>query len=286
MRIDTAFHSLLVGFQGLNQSHNFYLPATRGEVCLLLYNLLKLGPLGDGETGLVTSVVDGDTIHVQVGWEDVCVRLIGIDTPEMGEYFSYQAKDALTNLVGGKAVRLETDVEERDQYGRLLAYVWTTDGQVWEMANETMLLLGLATLYTVPPNVRYIERLQNAQDVAQAQHAGMWGGSSVSPLQILDVNYDAPGNDNFNLNEEYVVFEVLVSGSVVGYAIEDETGHRYDFPDRVFQRGQVFTLHTGVGTDAQTDLYWGATGSAIWNNSGDTVRVLDPVGQIVTSYSY
>jgi hypothetical protein len=100
------------------------------------------------------------------------------------------------------------------------------------------------------------------------------------------VNYDAAGNDNFNLNEEYVVFEVLVSGSLIGYAVEDQSGHRYDFPDRVFQRGQVFKLRTGVGTDTQTDLYWGMTGSAICNNDGDTVKVLDPQGQIVTSWSY
>ena len=68
--------------------------------------------------------------------------------------------------------------------------------------------------------------------------------------------------------------------------MEDQSGHRYEFPDRVFQAGQVFKLHTGQGTDTQTDLYWGATGSAIWNNDGDTVKVVDPQGHVVTSYSY
>jgi competence protein ComEC len=107
-----------------------------------------------------------------------------------------------------------------------------------------------------------------------------------SPLEIVTVRYDAPGNDNTNLNEEYVVFKVLVPLSLLGYAVEDEYGHRYDFPDRTFEKGQTFTLHTGKGTDTQTDLYWGASGSAIWNNDKDTVKVLDPGGQVVTSQSY
>jgi competence protein ComEC len=108
-----------------------------------------------------------------------------------------------------------------------------------------------------------------------------------SPLEIVTVTYNAPGNDdNNNLNEEYVVFKVLVSTNLLGYAIEDEYGHRYDFPDRTFEKGQTFTLHSGEGTDTQTDLYWGARGSAIWNNDSDTVKVLDPGGDVVTSHSY
>jgi hypothetical protein len=109
---------------------------------------------------------------------------------------------------------------------------------------------------------------------------------SGSPLEIVSVNYDAPGNDNNNLNEEYVTFRVLVSGSLQGYAVEDAANHRYNFFSRVFSSGAVFKLHTGVGADTQTDLYWGQSGSAIWNNDGDTVKVIDPHGQVVLSHTY
>jgi hypothetical protein len=68
--------------------------------------------------------------------------------------------------------------------------------------------------------------------------------------------------------------------------VEDQTGHHYRFPDRAFAKGDVFKLHSGAGTDTQTDLYWGASGAAIWNNDGDTVKVLDPRDQIMESFGY
>lgn len=109
---------------------------------------------------------------------------------------------------------------------------------------------------------------------------------SGSPLRIVSVHYDADGNDHKNLNDEYIVFEVLQSGSLQGHTVEDEANHRYHFPSQAFSAGQVFKLHTGSGTSTDTDLYWGESGTAVWNNDGDTVKVLDASGKTVTSYSY
>ncbi|MHB1344030.1 MAG: thermonuclease family protein [Thermoleophilia bacterium] len=258
----------------------------RGEVAQVLYNLLALieeGPVDPppANTAQVTGVTDGDTIRADYGGTNESIRLIGFDTPETGEPFSAEAKSALTALVGGKTVELEFDVTQRDQYGRLLAYVWVGS----TMANAEMLRQGLATLYTVPPNVKYVSTFQAAQDEAQAANRGIWGAAAGPPLQITSIHADASGNDNDNLNDEYIVFKVLVSGSLIGYSVEDDAGHTYYFPDRVFQTGQSFTLHTGSGTDSQTHLYWGS-GSAIWNNDGDTVKVLDPEGYVVVSKGY
>ena len=211
------------------------------------------------------------------------MRLIGIDAPETGENFSQQATDALTKLVDGQEVDLVLDQQTRDQYGRVLAYVFLEDGV---MANAELLRQGAATLYTVPPNIKYVDTLQAAQDEAQAAGAGMWGAAAPSPLRIVTVNYNPPGDDTLDLNEEYIVFQVLVTTSLRGYAVEDESGHRFDFPDRILKKGQDLTLHSGKGTNTGTDLYWGASDAAIWNNDGDTVKVLDPRGHIVEDYAY
>jgi micrococcal nuclease len=230
----------------------------------------------------LVDVVDGDTIVLDLAGEQEEVRLIGIDTPEAGEDFADEATAALKAILGTGAIRLEEDVEERDQYGRLLAYVWVSS----TLVNAELLRQGLATLYTVPPNVKYVEVLQAAQDEAEAAQSGVWGEPTETPVRIIRVEYDAPGDDSLNLNEEYITFKVLVSGTLLGYSVEDQTGHRYRFPDQVFNKGDVVKLHSGAGVDSQTDLYWGASGAAIWNNSGDTVKVLDPQDQIVETYDY
>ena len=230
----------------------------------------------------VTEVIDGDTIGVTYNGLHESVRLLGIDASETGEAYNAEATAALKKLVGGKTARLEFDVVRRDQYDRLLAFVWVGS----TTANAEMLRLGLATIYTVPPNVKYVEVLRAAQDEAQAARRGMWGAPAGSPLEIVSIHSNAEGNDNNNLNDEYVVFKALVAGTLAGYAVEDQTGHRYDFPDRVFQKGQAFTLHTGSGTDTQTDLYWNMSKSAVWNNDGDTVKVLDPQGHVVLNRDY
>jgi competence protein ComEC len=107
----------------------------------------------------------------------------------------------------------------------------------------------------------------------------------VASLEIVSVDNNAPGDDNANLNEEYITFRILESGSLAGFAVEDESGSHYDFPDRRFSAGQLLTLHTGSGTDSQTHLYWGST-REVWNNGSDTIKVFDPRGQTVIEHLY
>ncbi|MHB9149135.1 MAG: S-layer homology domain-containing protein [Thermoleophilia bacterium] len=275
------YNGLLAGLVDFGAAWDPWAPATRGEVAQVLHNLLERP-----EPVEVLSVIDGDTIQVRYRGHDESIRLIGLDTPESGEPFSHEASIALADMLQGQEITLEFDVEPRDIYGRLLAYVWLFDGDVHWMANETMLLLGLATLYTVPPNVKYVERFQQAQTLAQVQGAGIWGEATQSPLEIASIHADAAGNDTYNLNDEWIEFRVIVSGALAGYAVEDQAGHHYDLPDRVFTAGQVFKLHSGAGADTQTDLYWGMSGSAVWNNDGDTVKVLDGRGHVLLSQTY
>jgi micrococcal nuclease len=130
-----------------------------------------------GPSVAVTDVVDGDTIRVALDGADVTVRLIGIDTPEReGPYtdeecFGRAASRYTAEALDGRRVVLEFDVEATDRFGRTLAYVWL-DGA---MFNEAILRDGYAVLATFPPNVRYVERLGEAQARARDERAGLWG---------------------------------------------------------------------------------------------------------------
>ena len=128
----------------------------------------------------VQRVTDGDSIWCEGRIE---VRLLGIDAPEMNQgSLGRRSREALVRLLPpGTPVRLETDVRERDQYQRLLAYLWRGD----TLVNARLVREGWAMLYTVPPNVRYVERIQAAQDSARALGAGLWaeGGFDCIPSQ-------------------------------------------------------------------------------------------------------
>lgn len=126
----------------------------------------------------VARVTDGDTFHCRDGRK---VRLIGVDSPELAQGDAGRmARDALRRLLpAGRAVRLELDAAPRDRYGRVLAHVWAGD----TLVNEAMVRGGWALLYTVPPNVRYVRRLERAQREARARGAGLWerGGFDCAP---------------------------------------------------------------------------------------------------------
>lgn len=159
---------------------------------LLLAPVLLLaacrGSSGDGPPGaaVVERVVDGDTLVVAVGGDDETVRLVGVNTPETVapdrpvECFGPEASDHLHELLPpGTAVRLERDVEPRDRFGRLLAYVYRHDDDL--LVNEDLVAGGYAEARSYPPNTALDAQLQAAQQQAQSIQAGQWGACSAAP---------------------------------------------------------------------------------------------------------
>jgi micrococcal nuclease len=130
--------------------------------------------------------VDGDTFVVRVGGREESVRLIGIDTPESVsrdrpvECFGPEATARTRELLPlGTGVRLERDVEARDAYGRLLAYVTRDDGL---FVNLALVEEGYAEASAFRPNVAHQDELDRAEDAARADQRGLWpacGGTDV-----------------------------------------------------------------------------------------------------------
>jgi micrococcal nuclease len=127
------------------------------------------------------SVSDGDTIRVDIGGQVETVRLILIDTPETHdpnnppECYGTEATAFLEGfLPRGSALYLETDVSERDRFGRLLRYVWLDRGDEVYLVNEAMVRSGYAAQSTFPPDVKYEERIQEAARFARNHGYGLW----------------------------------------------------------------------------------------------------------------
>lgn len=125
----------------------------------------------------VVRVVDGDTFQVLRHGRDVTIRLVGIDTPEVGWYGGeaecYGARAGLfvRDLLEGERVRLEFDLERIDPYQRTLAYAYLGDGR---MVNRLLVRRGFAEVTIFEPNDRYEPQLRAAERAARGEAAGLW----------------------------------------------------------------------------------------------------------------
>ena len=134
----------------------------------------------------VTKVVDGDTFWVDNGSEKgMKVRLTGVDAPEtrnsrnkVKTAFGDESTRYLTDLIAGKRVSLEYDIDTLDRYGRTLAYVYLEDGT---FVNASMVRNGYATVMTTPPNVRYADTFVELAQKARKHNRGLWNQEVKQP---------------------------------------------------------------------------------------------------------
>lgn len=127
----------------------------------------------------VTKVIDGDTFWADNGTEKgIKVRLIGVDAPETRKsankdvgIYGKESKQYLTELLLYKHVRLVSDVDSLDRYGRTLSYVYLKDGT---FVNAELVKNGYATVMTIPPNVKYADLFLRLQREARKNNRGLW----------------------------------------------------------------------------------------------------------------
>jgi micrococcal nuclease len=134
-------------------------------------------PARAGVEATVTRVVDGDTVEVSLGGGFGNVRYIGVDTPESVapgqpvECFGERASELNRDLVEGRGVRLVFDNERRDQYGRLLAYVYAGETFV----NAELVRRGFARTLTISPNTDHAALFDRLEQAAGNAGRGLWG---------------------------------------------------------------------------------------------------------------
>ncbi len=160
--------------------------------------------------GRVYKIVDGDTVVLKGG---KTIRYLNIDTPEIGRPYADEATTLNRKFVKFKNVRLELDVEERDVYGRLLAYVYVETEQGWVMVNLELVLAGLARLLFIPPNGKYRGAFEAALQDAMIHRRGIWG-STGGVLSVVDLEAKLVEYTN----------EVVTARFDIGSVVADEDG--------------------------------------------------------------
>ena len=142
----------------------------RSTLAILFLSVLSLLPLAcrqPYDTVMVVKVIDGDTIVIEGGYH---VRYIGVDSPETDELYYSEAKQMNADLIAGKKVRLESDITDKDKYGRLLRYVYVGDTFI----NAEMVRQGCAWSIAYPPDVKYQVYLEAMEKEARQLKRGVW----------------------------------------------------------------------------------------------------------------
>lgn len=153
-----------------------------------------------GEWVLVTDVMDGDTISVGRGWRSITVRLIGIDTPETVhpekpvEFFGPEASEFTKRQLEGKKVHLEFEPStQHGDYGRLLAYVFLSDGTFF---NAVLVKQGYARVFG-RDRFQYYKEFRRYEREARIAGVGLWAGKDICKEIIGNRRskiYHLPGN--------------------------------------------------------------------------------------------
>ncbi|MGM0854290.1 MAG: thermonuclease family protein [Bacillota bacterium] len=151
-----------------------------------------------GVLSKVTRVVDGDTIEVNYKGTEEEVRLLLVDTPETVhpskpvQPFRKDASDFVKETLSGKEVRIKVGTEERDKYGRLLAYVFLGE----ETIQELLLRNGLAKTAYLYNDLTMLDEFHKEQDIARNKGIGVWS---------IEGDAHVDDDDGFHHEEEVVV---------------------------------------------------------------------------------
>jgi micrococcal nuclease len=152
---------------------------------ILLSVLLLMGcSPPESETIRVASVHDGDTFTSTAGEK---FRLSGIDCPEIGQEYGFEAHYFTDRAIRGKDVRVAR--YGRDTYGRTIADVWYNGHRI----NQILVELGLAWVSPTygPPD------LYKLMLSAKQHKLGLWGGMDPEPPYLFRKRYRTRNTSSF-----------------------------------------------------------------------------------------
>lgn len=162
---------------------------------------------------------DGDTARVELDGENVRVRFLGINTPEVSgenkveEPYGNEALAYTKNkLENAKKIEIEYDTvaDKEDRYGRKLAWIWVDD----ELFELELLEQGLAKTYMLKNNYLYAKELKEAEQRAKEQKIGVWSENVMQevefPTNEIEEVFQNENVDKFSVGSYMIIFLVII----------------------------------------------------------------------------
>lgn len=245
------------------------------------------GLLSGPRTTFATRVIDGDTIEIEGKY---LLDIAGIDAPEEGQILFEESKTMLNDLVAGKELIIiekepdQDSIQSENRKGHV--YINRT-----VLIGELLVLAGL-TFPTDPEGLSpQADIISLAEKKARENNSGIWQYSNIANAFCLYIDYfrnNAIGKDEFNLNDEYIIFSNKCSYPINlnGWKVIESYGKEFEFDDSaIIGSKNTIVLHSGSGEGSSSDVFWGST-EPVWDNAIDSMELRTPDGNSVLVYSY
>jgi len=222
------------------------------------------------EPAVVTRVVDGDTIHVNINGTDETIRLLGMNTPEHNQPYYQEAKDFLINNIENKSVELLRDTTDTDRYQRKLRYIYYKDSLV----NVELVQQGLAPTFMLD-GLKYKDKFTNAENFARQNNLNLWKKSTEVCENCIKLKQLDQKNEFFiiknNCNQDCIL---------KGWFVKDDANHFFYLND--LQGGEEKTYNSSTAVDSNGKL----VKTSVWNDDHDRFFMRDDKGELVVFYVY
>ncbi|MFA5084466.1 MAG: thermonuclease family protein [Candidatus Paceibacterota bacterium] len=216
----------------------------------------------------VVSVIDGDTLVLATGEH---VRMLHINAPEKGERCYSEASEKLKELVLGKEIFLERDMQDKDKYNRSLRYVYL-DNESAESVNEMIVEGGFAVSYILLPNTKHKDRIIYAEEGAiEGKRGCLWQNQSEfrGCIKITELKSCDEG--------DYVVLANICEDiDLSGWSMQDASRSRYSFSGIIEKNSAIKITRDG----------WDTTHECIWSDYINALYMFDNNGWLALKYGY
>ena len=216
------------------------------------------------ETVTIKRIIDGDTLELQ---DKRIIRLLNINTPEKNSHNYELSIDFLRPLIN-KSVELE--IIETDKYDRILARVYTQED---EYLNLKLVEKGFASKFLV--REEELEKFVKAESKAIELELGIWKKSDYfACLESVILPEE----------EKIIITNNCHKINMLNFILKDESRKQYEFKNIEIDTSKPITLHSGKGSDNETDIFWNIEN--VWNNNRDTLYLFDSKGKITHYHPY
>jgi len=225
----------------------------------------------ESETRIAERIVDGDTIVA--GGENV--RLLGINTPERGEWLYSEAKEYLQERIFNKTIKLEFGKERYDIYDRLLAYVFLNE----ENINLKIIENGYANPYFPSGKDEYSQSFYDAWKKCVSEEKNLCEASKEKCASCIEIK-------NLDVESQEAIFynKCSFDCTLTGWKIKDEGRKNFVFPVFVLESEKEILIKVGDGTDTEEMLFWKGE-KYVWTSTGDTLFLRDEKGKLILYYN-